>query len=355
MDKKIDWSASMQQSFEFYIVDPNTWKDKEIIGKVESCTINRDSTSDTLGSASIDCDEMLDECYVRVYLSVIQNGFKFKEPLGTFLVQTTPSGFDGKRKKISVDAYTPLIELKDISPPVGYSLMKDSEIMPIAYSICRENMRAPVVEAKSTKTLYSDFVSNLQDTWLTFIKDLVANAKFELDLDPLGRLLFEPIKDIGSLQPVWTYNDDNSSILYPDVTDERDLYGIPNVVEVVYSTDSGFLISRVENDDPESPISTVNRGRVVLHRDSNPSISGQATQEYLDEYAVQLLRNLSCLEHTITYKHAYCPVRVGDCVLLNYERAGLKYVRAKVISQSIKCETGCPVEEKAVYTEKLWR
>lgn len=355
MDKKIDWHKSMQQSFEFYKVDPNTWKDSDRIVDVESCTINRDETSDTLGSASIDCGSLLDECYVRAYLSVIQNGIQHKEPLGTVMVQTPSVGFDGKRKNISMDAYTPLIELKEKSPVVGYSLMKDAEIMPIAYALCRENMRAPVVEAKSTKKLYSDFVSNLQDSWLTFIKDLVANAKFELSLDALGQIMFEPVKDIGSLQPVWTYDDDNSSILYPDIKDSRDLYGIPNVVEVVYSSDSGFLISRVVNDDPGSPISTVNRGREVVYRETNPNISGQATQEYLDEYATQLLRNRSCLEHKITYKHGYCPVRIGDCVQLNYERAGLKYVRAKVISQSIKCETGCPVEETAIYTEKLWR
>ena len=39
----IDWFSSMQQSFEFYRVDPATWKDVERIENVDSCTINRDS------------------------------------------------------------------------------------------------------------------------------------------------------------------------------------------------------------------------------------------------------------------------------------------------------------------------
>ena len=56
-----------------------------------------------------------------------------------------------------------------------------------------------------------------------------------------------------------------------------------------------------------------------------------------------------------SYTHAYCPVRVGDCVRLNYSRAGLENVKAKVISQSITCESGCPVSEKAVFTTNLWR
>ena len=63
---------------------------------------------------------------------------------------------------------------------------------------------------------------------------------------------------------------------------------------------------------------------------------------------------MSSLEYTITYKHGYCPVRLGDCVRLNYTKAGIYNVKAKVISQNIECEAGCPVTEKAVFTMELW-
>ena len=351
----IDWTKSMAQTFEFYVVDPLTWKDTTLLEQIKTCNINRDDETATLGSASIGATEVLDECYVRVYLIADQNGITEKVALGTYLVQTPSTSYDGKNNSISMDAYTPLIELKEGLPPIGYSILKDTNIMDTAYDICREHMRAPVVKTNSSKTLYSDFVANVDDTWISFNTDLVANANFKLGLDEVGRVIFVPIQDIASLQHRWIYTDDNSSILYPDVTNERDLYGIPNVVEVVYSTDSGSLFSRIVNSDENSPISTVNRGREIVYRDNNPSFSGVPTQEMLDDYAVQLLRNLSCLEHKITYTHGYCPVRVGDCVMLNYEKAGLRNVKAKVISQSIKCETGCPVQETAVYTTKLWR
>lgn len=351
----IDWTESMSQTFEFYRVDPLTWKDTDLLTQIKSCSIDRDESVQTLGSATIDTTEIIDECYVRIYLVADQNGVVEKVALGTYLVQTPSVSFDGKINTITLDAYTPLIELKEGLPPLGYSILKDTNIMDVAYDICREHMRAPVIKTKSTKTLYSDFVSNVNDNWITFTTDLVANAKYKPDLDEIGRLTFAPIQDIASLQHRWVYTDDNSSILYPEVTNKRDLYGIPNVVEVVYSGDGTSLFSRIVNDDDNSPISTVNRGREIVYRDTNPNFSGEPTQEMLDDYAVQLLRNLSCLEHTITYSHGYCPVRVGDCVLLNYEKAGLKNVRAKVISQSIKCKTGCSVQEKAVYTTKLWR
>ena len=289
-----------------------------------------------------------------MYLIVIQNGRREKYALGTFLIQTPSVAFDGKTQNISLDAYTPLLELKEKLPPIGYAVSKDENVMNVASRLCRENMRAPVVAGSSDIKLFEDFVSDLDGDWLVFLTDLIAYAKFQFDLDEKGRVLFAPKQDTASLQPVWTYDDSNSSILYPEVTVNRDLYGIPNVVEVLYSTDAGYYYSRVVNDDPNSPISTVKRGREIMHRVSNPELPGEPTQEQIDEYAEQVLRNLSSLEYTLSYTHGYCPVRVGDCVRLNYVRAGLTNIKARVIRQSIKCESGCPVTETAVFTTKLW-
>lgn len=350
-----DWSTSMQQSFEYYIVDPGTWKESKLLDNVTSCSITRDSSVETLGSATIDVTNSVGECYVRAYLVTIQNGLRERHPLGTFLVQTPSSSFDGKIRNVSMDAYTPLLELKENPPPLGYSIFKNENIMTKAYQIAREHTRAPVVQASSANTLYNDFVANSGDTWLSFLTDLIANAKYNFELDEFGRILFSPKQDTASLQPVWTYDDSNSSILYPSISMDHDLYGIPNVVEVIYSNGRDFYYARVVNDDPNSPTSTISRGREIVHRDTNPSVIGDPTNAQIQEYARTLLRSLSTVEYTVSYTHGYCPVRLGDCVRINYTRAGIVDVKARVISQSIKCEPGCPVTEKAVFTTKLWR
>ena len=350
-----DWLSSMTQTFEYYMVDPNTWKDSKLIDNVISCTINRDAEAETLGSATIDIAESLGECYIRVYLITIQNGVKEKYPLGTYLVQTPSSSFDGKIRDVSMDTYTPLLELKEGMPPLGYSVAKKENVMDMVYRLTREHARAPVITPNCTKKLFYDFVANTDDTWLSFLIDLMANAKYKFSLDEMGRILFAPDQDTASLQPVWTYTDDNSSILYPDLTMDHDLYGIPNVVEVIYSSGNEQYYAKVENNDSNSPISIANRGREILYRATNPSIIGDPTDNQINQYAEKLLRDLSTLEYRVSYSHGYCPVRIGDCVRLNYSRAGLKNVKAKVISQTITCEPGCPVSETAVFTTKLWR
>ena len=345
----------MKQLFEYYILDPSTWKEVKLLQNVKQCTVNRDSESSTRGSATIDADDSFGECYIRVYLITIQNEIEEKHPLGTYLVQTPSSSFDGKIQKVSMDSYTPLLELKDNKPPFGYSILKNENIMDMAYILTRENTRAPVIKTTHPDILSFDFVANVNDDWLVFLTDLLANIKYTIELDELGRVLFAPKQEIESLQPMWTFDDGNSSILYSDITVDHDLYGIPNVVEVLHSNSSDYYFSRVVNDNPNSPTSTISRGREILHRVNNPEVSGNPTQAQLDEYAERVLKELSSLEYTISYTHGYCPVRVGDCVRFNYERAGIMGIKGKVISQTIKCEPGCPVTEKAVFTTNLWR
>lgn len=363
-----DWTKSMQQSYEYYTVEPTTLADIKRLNTVKTATFTRDSDTATLGSSTIDTAESIGESYVRGYLKTIQNGVTEKHPLGTVLVQTPSSSFDGKIMDATMDAYTPLLELKEKSPPLGYTVRKGTRIMDAAYRIVRENARVPVNAIEPTyetnedgelvdtsPTLQYDFVANTDDTWLSFVSDLIANAKYELALDESGYILFSPVQELESLQPVWTYDDDNSSILLPELTMNHDLFGIPNVVEVVYSYGGDYKTAIARNEDPNSPVSIVSRGREIPYRDPEPRLAGYVTQEQIQDYANRLLRSLSTIEYTVSYSHGYCPVRLGDCVRLNYTKAGIKNIKAKVISQNIKCTLPCQVSEKAVFTTKLWR
>lgn len=350
-----DWTKSMDRTFEYYTVDPGTWKDVRRVNTILTATINRDETVETLGSATFDIEESIGEAYVRAYLITIQNGVRERHALGTFLVQTPSRSFDGKLNTISLDAYTPLIELKENQPPLGYYIPKEDNIMDTAYRLIREKARAPVVEAKCDTKVFSDFVADTDDTWLSYLSDFIVNAKYNFSLDELGRILFAPKQDIAAMQPVWTYNDDNSSILYPELIVDCDLYSVPNVVEVLYTYNGQFFYSRVANEDETSPISIQNRGREITRRVINPDIMGYINEDRIDEYAKDLLREVSSVVYTVTYTHGYCPVRLGDCVRLNYERAGMTNIKARVISQSIECTPDCPVTETATFINKLWK
>ena len=353
----IDWTQSMNQTFEYYEVDPETWKDKKLLTNITKSSINRDDSAETLGSASIDANEMFGEAYIRIYLVVSQNGITEKVSLGVFLIQTPQTSFDGKVKSVSMDAYTPLIELKEKPVDYGFAIEKGTNILE---AIClklsnKELMRAPVIETSSDKTLDDDFVANVDDNWLTFFSDLLYKADYKFYLTEDGAVTFAPRQSMDQLQPVWTYTDDNSSILLPEIELKHDIYGIPNVVEVICRVGTEMYHAVVENNDPNSPTSIQQRGRRIIYRDTHPNLSSNPLAEQVDEYAELLLKSLNEVEYEISYSHGYCPVRVGDCVRLNYKRVGLEGTKAKVISQKIECGLGCKVSEVARFSKNLWK
>ena len=45
----IDWTQSMNQTYEYYVVNPSTWRDGDKIQNVKTASIVRDSTVETLG------------------------------------------------------------------------------------------------------------------------------------------------------------------------------------------------------------------------------------------------------------------------------------------------------------------
>ena len=94
------------------------------------------------------------------------------------------------------------------------------------------------------------------------------------------------------MRPIWTFDDGNASILYPDISRTHDLYGIPNVVEVVYSDGENSYYAKVENNDPNSPTSIGHRGRRIVKRVTNPEFPSAPSAEQIREYAERLLKEL---------------------------------------------------------------
>lgn len=352
----VDWTKSMQQTFEYYVVDPYTWSDVRRVDKVKSCSITRDLGVQTLGSASLDCDEDLNDKYVRVYLIARQGDEIEKVPLGTHLYQSPSTSFDGKRQSINHDGYTPLIEMTEKQMPVGFTGREEQNVLDLAYQILTDgSLRAPVIRGSDTTTLTGDFLADISESRLSFVSDLLILAKYSLGLDELGKIIFSPDRKLDSMQPVWSFTDDNSSILYPDLTMTRDIFGIPNRIEVIYSPNEGSpMTSVLENTDDASIVSRQARGRWITYRETDPNVASGIAQWQLDAYTRKRLEDLSTVDFEVSYRHAYCPVRLGDCVRLNYVKAGLSNTRAKVIKQDIECVPGCPVRETAVFTKKLW-
>lgn len=378
----VDWSKGMQQTFEYYTVDPNTWYDVLCLTNIISCSLTHDSSSEMRGHASITTSEPLDENYIRIYMRVRQNGINQRFCLGTYLFIVSSDSFNGKRHSYTYTGYTPLIELKEKLAPLGYNVIgitgEKPELLPprtaptVTDEISRVIGQYSRLKLENNvlieRPLLNNFVSGTSDTWLAVVNNLLTAStlqQYELSVDNWGAVRIKEAITVYNEKHVYEYDDGNSSILLPTLDLTDDMTDIPNVVEVIYTgngnKDIGYVRKVVKNEDTRSIVSIPSRGREIWRRFviSNIAIPlGEVTRDMIEDQvegqAKRLLEAASTIRKTIQYSHGFNGVEVGDTVLFNYERAGFTGIKAKVVSQTINCKPGCQVDETAVYTKRLW-
>jgi hypothetical protein len=131
----------------------------------------------------------------------------------------------------------------------------------------------------------------------------------------------------------------NNDVLETEITDTKDWYSCPNVLRVI--CDSTSAIAR--DDDPESPLSTVSRGREIWVQE-NVSLSSGAS---LSSYAMERLKELQKPSRILDYSRRYDPdVMPGDVVEMAYPDAELTGL-FRVITQDLELGYGCRTEEEA--------
>lgn len=352
----IDWTREMEQTFEFFEVNPATWQNERRLSEATSMEVTSDMEAELGGSATLEVTEDLGEAYVRAYLVASQHGETERHPLGTVLVQAADWDDDGTHTGWRAEGYPPLLELQDDSPDIGYFAPAGADAVEAAGDMAALHCRAPVVRGSGRCALAEAFCAEQDETWLDHVSALLDRAGYTLLCDPLGQVLMMPRRDPASMAAVWTFDDGNASIVQPGISGSHSLYKVPNTVQLVHSADGYAVTARAVNESADSPSSTASRGRTVLDRDTAPEVPDGLTaaqaQAWLDAEAAARLRSAVC-EHEIVYVHGFTPaVRVGDCVQLDFRRSGIR-AKALVVAQTISCETGGQVTERARWTEAM--
>ena len=346
-----DWSGSMAVTYRYYEVDRLSWGDRAMVENVTSCSIVRDMEMDTRGQATfVIADSDMGERWIRCYAEVEQESVE-RVVLGTFLVQTPRRNDDGKFSKLDCTAYTSLHVLAEAKPNSGYALSAGSNCAQAAAEICRQHGIAPVDASESDAVLDDHYVAPSDSSWLQIATTLAAAANMEIGVDAWGRVVISPMIPTYARSASWTFRDDETSIILPGVSEEKDWYSLPNVC--VVSTPSG-IDGRAENADPDSKLSTVSRGReVTLKVDDPDELKAGCTQESADALALLKLREASHMDRTATISHGYCPVSVGEMVRVDAPSLSLN-MEAIVKRQEMTLSTAMTVTSTLTMREEMW-
>ena len=244
-------------------------------------------------------------------------------PLGEYVIGTVKEQHGNGAPRVQIEAYDRSLYLKQATSSHRIMFAKGNRYLDVIQSILLENGIQRVVIPESVKdTLQTDREDwEIGTPYLTIVNKLLSEINFSsLWFDFDGNACLTKYVPPNKAEVTHAYSDDEFSILNPKYERVEDIYTAYNVfVKVVNSPDYPFpLVARAVNDDPQSPISTVSRGREIT--DPDIQIDNIASQEALQEYVDNLMERSKLTTTTISWATANMPGHyIRDIVSLKNE------------------------------------
>lgn len=251
----------------------------------------------------------------------------------TKVPQYDGSGFIGLQS-------VPAIEVIDVEAYDSLIVLDEDKVLDRYVVTSGTNYRDAVVTVLNTSGFTTHMIASTGLTlpaareWepgtpkLKIINDLLSAINYRpLIMDPYGVPTASPYQAPENAPPVWEYKVDRESVILPGVDVELDLFNVPNAwVISVSEPDRPVLTASKINDDPNSVLSTVNRGRMIVEvvtpdsrdRDDEGNIEA-ATQEILEEKLERIAQEASQQYAIADFSTGLMPFHgSGDVCLIDY-------------------------------------
>ena len=333
----MDWSKGYSAEYYATIVDPVTWKDIQRIELVGG-NIKRTSTG-LRDAATLDMKTWTApiEAYIRIYLDTAQSESYAHEALFTGLATSPGRKAYATSEDRSVDCYSVLKAADDVQLTRGWYALGGQNAGRILISLLSV-VPAPVEISDNAPTLASTIIAEDGETRLSMIEKVLDAIGWRMIIKGNGTICCGPFSDV----PVATFDAVEYDIIEAPLTIKEDWYSCPNVLMAI----SGDMIGIARDDDQNSPLSTVRRGREVWKVEKSAAL---AANESIAEYANRALQEAQRIQQSVSYDRRYVPtVTIGDTVRLHYPAQDIdnNYV---VSSQSITLGAGgCKTSEEVL-------
>lgn len=348
----IDWTRGYSATYQLYRVHPKTWADSELIGGLDSVSVERSSDGDAplLESGSMtlmaSIGDSLSEGYYRIAMVARQGDEAERVDVATLHCASTGGSVRRGADMLSVTGHSvlwPAQQDKIVSASEGRYAPAGMDGIAYAADMLRRSIAAPVTTQASV-TLDDHVVFSSDTTVLAAVWAIVRACGCTMRVSGDGSVSIEPKQDV----PALTLDSAHARLLHQEVRHELDLSAVPNV----YVAIDGGDIAEAVNDDATSLTSTETRGYRSVTIDRAPV---RVNGETLDGYAARRLEELSTVTDSRTYTREWWPgVRPGDIV-----RGSLASVLLdgdmRVSKQSITCGRGITIQEQAGLEVKTWQ
>jgi hypothetical protein len=244
-------------------------------------------------------------------------------PLGIFLL-SSPTRKD-ERNSIyrDVEAYDGLLILRDDKFDLRYTVPAGTNYRQAVIDILASAGITKHNIEQTDKVLPVDMEFDPGTEKLEAINALLQAINYTpIHVDVYGYFTSMIYRSPSIRSAEYTYKDDELSIIYPGMEEELDLFNVPNKWVVVCSNAEQSLMSSYTNSNPNSPTSTVNRGRTIV---DYREVTDIADQQSLDAYVQRIAFEASQVYGKLTFETALNPLHdYMDVLQLEYSPLGIK-------------------------------
>lgn len=335
----MDFTKGYSASFYGAYYDPYTGFEQGNFDII-SGSINREE-SDLRQSASLTLKdyEGLNDQWIRIYMDAKQGSDSERVPLFTGLASCPSQQYSNGLITTNVQCYSVLKAVSDVMLPIGwYAAAGANGAKEIQKLLSDIPFRVYTSEDEST--LSSAIVAEDGETNLSMIDAILYSMSttngqgdsvgWKLQIGGDGSIYLSPYSD----EPVAIFSPTMDDVIESSFSLNNDWFECPNVFRVV----DGDVMAIARDDDEDSPLSTVSRGREIWMSESSADV---LENESIGEYANRRLRKEQSKSTTYQYTRRYLPdVNQGDLISINYpEINGDFYVESQSINLGINAQT----------------
>lgn len=311
-------SQSRTVSYGFDILDKND----RTIGEVHSpdCKIYNNIDAAVQRSASLTIIEDKDIDFtsdrLRPYMRFKSPKGPLVYPLGIFIMASPARRSVGGAINRSVECYDKVQILQDDRFTSRYTVAKNTAYTAaVANIISSAGITHSEIIPSALETV-TDIEFPIGTSKLAACNDLLTAINYyPIYADSFGYLRSKPYELADGRSIDAAYATDKNSIIQPGAQEELDVFGAPNkIVRYLENAERQMLISSVTNDDPNSKLSTVSRGRTIV---DVASVDDIANQSSLDAYVARIMAESKVYQKIVFEtlnmpNHEYC-----DCLYVD--------------------------------------
>lgn len=340
----MDWNQGYTATFRLYSVNQSTWGDGDEIENLVSASVTKDNESSLIEDASISIDGEPIKGYVRLVLEAKNTSGMAKVNLGTFLVTSPKRSINGLLTTIDLECYSVLKPADDKLLPPGWYFPEGGDPIAGASELLSNCLKCPVEPAESDIRTDQVKVAENNETALSMAKYLLEDTDWFIYIDGRGCVSIKKKPD-NIVKMFDAYEND---VLMPNITDESDIFDIPNILRV---TDSSGNYETIYNNDEQSDTSIEKLG---WEKWSSEQLSLDYGETLLGKGG-ERMEELSKTTRKINYSREFDPdVKLNDVALYMLPKQRIVGT-FRIISQSLSIENGIKVSEIAEFETENWR